>query len=76
MPISGEKIKGLRLQAMMSQNKLARMADLDRTTVSNAERGMEISEITVHKLAHALSDALGKQISVEDIVESSERRRR
>ncbi|MBB4173937.1 hypothetical protein GGR93_001710 [Sulfitobacter noctilucicola] len=52
------------------------MADLDRTTVSNAERGMEISEITVHKLAHALSDALGKQISVEDIVESSERRRR
>lgn len=57
-----DKLKQLRLEAKLSQNKLARKADLDRTTVSNAESGKDVSEITLSKLASALTDALGRKI--------------
>lgn len=58
----------MRLQAKLSQNGLARKADLDRTTVSNAERGLEISELTLSKLASALSGELDQPVSAERLM--------
>ena len=65
MPKCNGQLKTMRLQAKLSQNGLARKADLDRTTVSNAERGVEISELTMSKLASALSVELEKPVSAE-----------
>lgn len=62
------QLKTLRLQARLSQNGLARKADLDRTTVSNAERGMEVSELTFSKLTSTLSAELGQTIDQDQIL--------
>lgn len=62
MPQCNGQLKTMRLQAKLSQNGLARKADLDRTTVSNAERGLEISELTLSKLTSALSTELGQDV--------------
>ena len=62
------QLKTMRLQAKLSQNGLARKADLDRTTVSNAERGLEISELTVSKLAGALSVELKQEIPADRLL--------
>lgn len=67
MPQCNAQLKSYRLQAGLSQNKLARKAELDRTTVSNAERGQEVSELTVSKLASALSAELGHEISLDQL---------
>lgn len=63
------QLKILRLQARLSQNGLARKADLDRTTVSNAERGLEVSELTLSKLTSALSAELGQTIDQNQILQ-------
>jgi DNA-binding XRE family transcriptional regulator len=68
VPKCNGQIKKLRLEAQLSQNKLARLADLDRTTVSSAENGLEISEITLSKLVTALSKALGRTISPNSVL--------
>ena len=68
MPQCNGQLKTMRLQAKLSQNGLARKADLDRTTVSNAERGLEISELTLSKLTSALSTELGQEIPQERII--------
>lgn len=68
MPQCNGQLKTMRLQAKLSQNGLARKADLDRTTVSNAERGLEISELTVSKLAGALSVELKQEISADRLL--------
>jgi DNA-binding XRE family transcriptional regulator len=62
MPQCNGELKKLRLEAGLSQNKLARAADLDRTTISSAERGEEVTDLTLSKLATALSRVLGKEI--------------
>ena len=62
MPQCNGQLKTMRLQAKLSQNGLARKAELDRTTVSNAERGREVSELTPAKLTSALSTELGQEI--------------
>ena len=56
-------LKKLRLEAGWSQNKLARAADLDRTTISNAERGMDVSDLTLSKIVNALTEKLGKRVN-------------
>ena len=61
------KLKSYRMQAGLSQNKLAREADLERGTVSNAERGREVTDLTIAKLATALSAKLGKEITLEEL---------
>jgi transcriptional regulator with XRE-family HTH domain len=48
------KIKSLRLQQGLSQNGLARKADLDRATVASAERGRNVSDLSMSKIATAL----------------------
>lgn len=68
MPQCNGQLKIMRLQAKLSQNGLSRKADLDRTTVSNAERGLEISELTMSKLASALTDVLGQEVPQERLM--------
>lgn len=70
MPQCNGQLKTLRLQAKLSQNGLARKAELDRTTVSNAERGREVSELTVSKLASTLSDELSQEIGQDRILKN------
>lgn len=70
MPACNQKLKTLRLEAKLSQNKLAQRADLDRGTVSAAERGGDVTEITVSKLAAALTKALRREIKLDDLVAS------
>jgi DNA-binding XRE family transcriptional regulator len=57
------KIKSLRLQQGLSQNALARKADLDRATIASAERGRKISDLSMSKIATALG------LEVEEIDE-------
>lgn len=62
------RIKALRLEAKLSQNHLARLADLDRATVSKAEKGGAVSELTLHKMAAALSQQLGQPLNPDELV--------
>lgn len=51
----GSVIKEIRFAKNISQEKLAELGDLDRSYVSEIERGVKIaSVVTVFKLAHAL----------------------
>jgi transcriptional regulator with XRE-family HTH domain len=45
------KIKILRLKHRLSQNGLARKSELDRATVSAAENGKSVSDLTLSKIA-------------------------
>jgi len=63
------KIKELRLEAKLSLNHLARLAELDRATVSKAEKGGSVSELTLHKISAALSLELGRTLNVEELTE-------
>lgn len=71
MPQMTRELRSYRLRAKLSQSKLARVSDLDRTTVSNAENGKEVSELTMYKLAEALSNSLGGDVSVDEIISKS-----
>lgn len=68
MPVCRPILKQLRLEAKLSQNKLARLADLDRTTVSKAENGVDVNELSVSKLSSALSKALGRTVTDRELV--------
>ena len=68
MPRANGQLRNLRLQAGLSQNKLARMADLDRTTLSKAESGGSVQIETISKIISALSDALGRRINAQDVI--------
>lgn len=61
------KIKQMRLEARMSQNQLARKAELDRGTVASAEAGKSVQDLTLSKIASALSAALGRPVDIEEI---------
>lgn len=51
----GARLRNLRIQHGVSQEKLAELASLDRTYVSSVERGKRnISLINIFKLAEAL----------------------
>ncbi len=62
------KIKSLRLEAKLSLNQFARLADLDRATVSKAEKGGAVSELTLHKIAAALGQELDRNLEASDLV--------
>ncbi len=68
MPKCNGTLKRLRLDAKLSQNGLARKAELDRTTISNAERGAEVSELTLSKIISALRAELGKEVKEEQLL--------
>ena len=61
------KMKNLRLQAQLSQNQLARAANLDRGTISAAENGRAVQELSRAKIAAALSTALGRRIEADSM---------
>lgn len=51
----GQRLRELRLERGLSQEKLGELAGLDRTYVSSAEAGRRnVSLKTIHKLAGAL----------------------
>ena len=51
----GAKLKVIRLEKKLSQEKLALLADLDRTYISGIERGVRnVSLVNIFKLAQAL----------------------
>ena len=56
------------MQAGLSQSRLARMADLDRTTVSNAENGKDVQELTISKIIRILNEELDLAITVEEVI--------
>jgi Helix-turn-helix. len=60
-------LKDLRLQARLSVSKLARMADIDRQTVVRAELGTPIQDVKAYAIVAALSQQLGRNISMEEI---------
>ncbi len=62
------KIKSLRLEAKLSLNQFARLADLDRATVSKAEKGGAVSELTLHKIAAALGRQLDRSLDADELV--------
>lgn len=55
----GDKIRAIRLSKDLSQEKLAELADLDRTYISGVERGIRnISLVNICQLANALGVSL------------------
>lgn len=67
MPIFSPRLKALRLEARLSQNRLARFADLDRGTLSKAEKGEEIADLTASKIISALSEHLKREIMLDEV---------
>jgi transcriptional regulator with XRE-family HTH domain len=54
----GQRLRVLRLERGLSQEKLGELAGLDRTYISSAEAGRRnVSLKTIHKLADALGVA-------------------
>ena len=69
MPACSARLKDLRIEAGLSQSRLARAADVDRGTVVNAEAGKRISDLSAAKLAKALSSGIGRKIPVSEIAD-------
>lgn len=65
--IVGSRIKALRLDKKLSQEKLAGLADIDRTYMQSIEKGSRnISIGTLYKIAKALD------IKMSEIIENIE----
>lgn len=62
--VKNNRVKNLRLEAGLSQNQLARKANLDRGTVSAAESGKDLQELSISKLERALSEELGRKVAI------------
>ena len=65
MPIANQHPKRLRLEAKLSQRRLAELSGVDARTISRFETGGKVSQLTVEKIARGLSMALGRDVSVE-----------
>ena len=57
----------LRLQARLSVNRLARLADVDYKTAQRADEGLPIQQLKALALVDALSRELGRPITLDDI---------
>jgi transcriptional regulator with XRE-family HTH domain len=65
--VFGKVIKELRLQKKISQEKLAFDSDIDRTYISDIEKGdRNVSLLIIHRIAKAL------QISLSDLFKKIE----
>jgi transcriptional regulator with XRE-family HTH domain len=63
----GNRIRELRTEADLSQEKLAFVCDLDRTYIGSVERGeRNISVINLRKIAKALKIEVSALLNVEE----------
>lgn len=63
----GNRIRELRTEAELSQEKLAFACDLDRTYIGSVERGeRNISVINIRKIANALEIKVSVLLSIEE----------
>jgi transcriptional regulator with XRE-family HTH domain len=60
-------IKQYRYQLGISMSELARRANIATSTVSRAEEGFPIQELKAAQIARALSEFLGKEVSISDV---------
>lgn len=59
----GTKIKSIRLEKKISQEKLAHLSDLDRTYIHSIEKGeRNISILTIEKISNALNIQISELI--------------
>jgi predicted transcriptional regulator len=61
------RFQELRLQARLSVNRLARLADVDYKTAQRADEGLPIQQLKAIALVEALSRELGRPIRLDDI---------
>ena len=62
----GKRIRKLRLEASLSQEKLAFQSNLDRTYIGSVERGeRNIAIINLNKIAKALNISVSKLLEIE-----------
>lgn len=59
--------RDVRLQARLSVNRLARLADVDYKTAQRADEGLPIQQLKAIALIEALSRESGKPITLDDI---------
>ena len=60
-------LKELRLEAGFSYAELSRRANVSEPTVKRAENGDPIQEVKAAMIAKAISEALGRTVSINDI---------
>lgn len=68
MARASSNLRRLRLQSGLSQNRLSALAELDRSTISSAEAGREVSEVTIAKLKVALEKELGRDLTDSELL--------
>ena len=61
-----KRVRQLRFEAGLSQSMLAKISNLDRTTVSKAENGLAVSEETILRLQNVLSEVLGRTVNLRE----------
>jgi transcriptional regulator with XRE-family HTH domain len=62
----GKRIRKLRLEESLSQEKLAFQSNLDRTYIGSVERGeRNIAIINLNKIAKALNISVSKLLEIE-----------
>jgi len=60
-------LRDLRLEARLSQNALAKLAQVDRMTVDRAESGLPVQDVKAYAIVQALATQLGREIKLDDI---------
>ena len=66
LPISGEKVKAVRMKLGMTQEKLAEVCNLSRDTIRRAEAGRGVSAKTLAQMNKRLTDRSRCTISLGD----------
>jgi DNA-binding XRE family transcriptional regulator len=61
------KLDDYRIECRWSKAEMARQARIDTNTLNRAINGIPVSSDTARKLASAISEGLGRSISVEQI---------
>lgn len=69
----GEEIKALRLNAGLSQEALALAAEVDRTYVSQLERGVANPSLVI---LHRISKVLGRELQIAFLESPDEKHQR
>jgi transcriptional regulator with XRE-family HTH domain len=68
MPIGNSQTKRLRTQAGLTQQGLGKLCGVDTRTISRIENRGKINEQTIARVAAGLSQALGKDVTLESLL--------